>query len=159
LLWAAAIAEVLDCRLKWPNDLQDRQGLKLGGLLAELVAPSASLPQDWQVVLGIGINVNQLEFSHLPEATSLRRIRGSVQDRGVLLNKLVDAIEAVDPMGPEGLDRWRQRANTLGRRVRVGQIEGVAQDIREDGALVIDGQPVLAGDVQMVSSAKPGTEC
>jgi hypothetical protein len=34
----------------------------------------------------------------------------------------------------------------------VGDVEGIAQDVREDGALLIDGHPILAGDVEMVVS-------
>jgi BirA family biotin operon repressor/biotin-[acetyl-CoA-carboxylase] ligase len=52
------------------------------------------------------------------------------------------------------LEAWRQRSHTLGRRVRVGDIEGVAEDIRDDGALLIRTprglKPVLTGDVELV---------
>jgi len=49
------------------------------------------------------------------------------------------------------LERWRELSVTLGRHVRVDMpghtFEGMAQDIAEDGALVVDGQRVSAGDV------------
>jgi BirA family biotin operon repressor/biotin-[acetyl-CoA-carboxylase] ligase len=49
------------------------------------------------------------------------------------------------------LGAWRDRSDTLGRRVRVqlpGEtFEGVAEDIAADGTLIVDGRPFAAGDV------------
>jgi len=149
LAWAAAMAEVLDCQVKWPNDLITADGLKVGGILAEL---SAEAEQVRFVVLGVGINVNQTEFPGLPFATSLANLRGEPTDRAHLLAELVAAVETVDTTKPPDLGPWRNRAHTLGKRVRVGDIEGVADDIREDGALLVDGTPILAGDVHMLGS-------
>jgi len=67
LAWAAAMAEVLDCSVKWPNDLITAEGKKLGGILAEL---SAEAERVRFVVLGVGINANQVDFPGLPQATS-----------------------------------------------------------------------------------------
>ena len=149
LAWAAAMAEVLECQVKWPNDLITRDGQKLGGILAEL---SAEAEQVRFVVMGVGINVNQDTFPGLPLATSVAAETGASADRAELLQRLVSAIESVDLSGGPSLELWRARSHTLGRRVRVGDVEGVAQDVREDGALLIDGHPVLAGDVEMVVS-------
>ena len=51
------------------------------------------------------------------------------------------------------IDRWRSRAHTLGRRVRVGDLEGQALDVASDGALLLRDDAgtvhrVLAGDVR-----------
>ena len=149
LAWAAAMAEVLGCKVKWPNDLITEDGRKLGGILAEL---SAEAEQVRFVVMGVGINVNQRAFPGLPLATSMAAETGGTTDRAALLQRLVAAIEGVDLTRGACLDRWRERSHTLGRRVRVGDIEGIAQGVRDDGALLIDGHPVLAGDVEMVVS-------
>lgn len=149
LAWAAAMAEVLECQVKWPNDLITADGHKLGGILAEL---SAEAERVRFVVMGVGINVNQRSFPGLPRATSMAAETGSSTDRAALLQRLVTAIETVDLSGGPSLDLWRARSHTLGRRVRVGDVEGIAQDVREDGALLIDGHPILAGDVEMVVS-------
>jgi len=148
LAWAAAMAEVLDCQVKWPNDLVTSDGRKLGGILAEL---SAEAERVRFVVLGVGINVNQKRFPGLPMATSLAEEGGSTRDRALLLGRLVDAIESVPTTGAPNLAAWRERSHTLGRQVRVGSVEGVAEDIREDGALIVDGKAILAGDVEMVA--------
>lgn len=146
LVWAAALAEALGVYLKWPNDLVGPDDRKLGGLLAELEPGPGGL----HVVLGVGLNINQTRFPGLPTATSLAELRGGPQDRLGLLVALVAAVEAVQPGAPDGLDRWRARARTLGRRVQVNGREGIAQDIRDDGALMVDGVPVLAGDVSLL---------
>lgn len=159
LAWAAAVAEVLDVQLKWPNDLVDAEGHKLGGFLAELEAGGEAFggtPRVRYVVLGLGLNVNQEAFPEaLSFARSLRQLRGHPLDRAALLGRLVRALDAVDPAHPAALDRWRARSHTLGRRVRVGEVEGVAEALREDGALVVDGQAVLTGDVQLVQTDAP----
>jgi len=148
LAWAAAMAEVLDCQVKWPNDLVTPSGLKLGGILAELQAEADMVRS---VILGVGINVNQREFPGLPQATSLIVESGKERDRASLLAELVAAIEAVDTQGPPDLDPWRARSHTLGRQVRIGDVEGLASEVRADGALIVDGTPVLAGDVEMLA--------
>ncbi|MFT5685521.1 MAG: BirA family biotin operon repressor/biotin-[acetyl-CoA-carboxylase] ligase [Myxococcota bacterium] len=148
LIWAAAMAEVLGVRLKWPNDLVDADGGKLGGILAELEAEGESVRF---VILGVGLNINQEHFDDLPQATSLRRLRGAPRDRAALLADLLAAIEGADVLGGS-LEGWRKVSNTLGRRVRINGIEGIAQDVRDDGALIVDGQAVLAGDVELVAT-------
>jgi len=146
LTWAAAMATALDVHVKWPNDLVDAQGHKLGGILAELI-PSTSMTT---VVLGVGINVNQIDFPGLPQARSLAQLRGAPQDRTALLIQLFQAIEGAELTAPDPLANWRDRCRMLGTRVRVGDMEGVATGIREDGALLVDGQPILVGDVELV---------
>jgi BirA family biotin operon repressor/biotin-[acetyl-CoA-carboxylase] ligase len=155
---AVAVAEVLDERIKWPNDVLDASGRKLAGILAEV---HAELDLLHFLVLGVGINVNQEEFpSDLPNAAAVCQRQGK-QDRAALLGRLVEAIEdtcqLVGSRTPRVLDRWRARSWTLGRRVRVAEagVEGEAIDLRDDGALLVltsSGiRPVLAGDVTLVS--------
>lgn len=150
-----AVAEVLDLELKWPNDVLSAEGKKLCGLLAETGFRGQSL--DF-VVIGVGVNVHQQGFPpELPNASSLAEL-GRARPRAQLLAELVAALEdtldaaLVQPSGV--LTRWRRRSQTLGRRVRVGQVEGLAEDIRADGALLLrtaEGpQVILAGDVEMV---------
>ena len=148
LLWAAALAEVLDLQLKWPNDLVDGQGRKVGGMLAELEGSAGTSPS---VILGVGINIEQPTDPALTLAGSLAALGRAPRDRAALLGALVRAIDRVDVRAPDGLDRWRQRAQTLGRVVRVAGRTGLATGLRDDGALLIDGEPVLAGDVEMVA--------
>ncbi len=130
---AAAEACGPDVRLKWPNDLV-RDDRKLGGVLAELKAGRA--------LVGIGIN---LTWSP-PGAAQLNA------DRELVLADLSRLLPtwALAP-DDEILAAWRERSWTLGQTVRVeldGEtFEGLAEDIDADGALIVDGRRVIAGDV------------
>ena len=130
---AAAEACGPDVRLKWPNDLMLR-GRKLGGILVEVSGGKA--------VVGIGINLT----SAPPGAARLGLPRDDLVER--LRAKLAAWTSA---SSSQILARWRQLSVTLGRRVRVElpghTFEGTAEDIAEDGALLVDGQRVGAGDV------------
>jgi BirA family transcriptional regulator, biotin operon repressor / biotin---[acetyl-CoA-carboxylase] ligase len=131
--------------LKWPNDVR-LDGRKVCGILGEL-APTGDY-----VVVGIGVNVGHAE-GDLPSdlgATSLRIARGDAPRRDELcaaILRQLDALIAKD----DWLDAYRQLCETIGQTVRVelpdGVREGSATEVRDDGALVVDGEPVLAGDV------------
>lgn len=140
---AAGLAEVFDVRVKWPNDVVDAEGRKLGGLLGEVEARGERV--DF-VVLGLGLNVNQVAFPGLPQATSLAALTGAPVDREEAFELAVRAILAWSTH-PDRLTLWRRRAHTLGRRVRVGGLEGVATGLREDGALLVDGRPITTGEL------------
>lgn len=140
---AAALAEALELRVKWPNDLVDDEGHKLGGLIAEMDTDGERVR--W-VVLGLGLNVNQVDFPGLPQATSLAALRGP-QDREALLPRVLDAI-LTGVEAPDRLDRWRRRSHTLGRRVRIEGHEGLAEALRDDGALVVGGRVIRTGEVE-----------
>ena len=135
---AAGVAAASACgaavRLKWPNDLL-LDARKLGGILVE-GGPGKQL-------IGIGINLGWAP----PGAA---RLEGVARDE--LLDRLAGELPAwLGRSGPEILQGWRERSDTLGRRVRVvlpgGAREGVAEDIAADGALNVGGEPVHAGDV------------
>lgn len=155
LATAVALADVLNCRIKWPNDLLDSQGRKHCGILAEMDADAGFLRH---AVIGVGINVNQVDFPpDLPNPGSMALVRGP-QNRVAVLRDAVFQIErwcAELSGGSEAvLKAWRARAAHLGQRIRVGEVEGVARDLRGDGALLIETStgivPVLAGDVELM---------
>lgn len=151
MIWAAAMAAALELRVKWPNDLVTDQHRKVAGILAELeLRPHPGGARVRHIVLGVGVNVNQEAFEGLPDATSLRALRGGVQDRHATLVRLVQAIEAAPVSGDAGLALWRSRSATLGRLVEVAGVRGIAEDIRDDGALIVGGRAVLAGDVSLL---------
>ena len=120
-------------RLKWPNDLMIGD-LKLGGILVEVTEGKA--------MVGVGINLQWAP----PGAVRLD------VPRDELLEKLRGTMARWLSSPPaEILKRARELSATLGRRVKVEQtdrvLEGIAQDIDERGALVVDGIHVSVGDV------------
>jgi BirA family transcriptional regulator, biotin operon repressor / biotin---[acetyl-CoA-carboxylase] ligase len=80
-------------RIKWPNDLywKDR---KAGGILIENILRIQNGGNEWQwAVAGIGININQSQFSSdLSNAVSLKQITGKDFDPVVLAKELCATI-------------------------------------------------------------------
>jgi BirA family biotin operon repressor/biotin-[acetyl-CoA-carboxylase] ligase len=158
----AAIRRVsgLVAQVKWPNDIA-LNGKKAGGMLAELGLRGEQL--DYAVV-GLGLNVN-LDLRALPEVlsppTSLLVEAGRALSRLELLLALLEEAEArYDGLakGESCHEEWRAHLATLGQPVRVGTpedvIEGVAEDVDADGALLVREpggalRRVLAGDVTL----------
>lgn len=145
LVWAAEIADELDLYVKWPNDIVDDQDRKVGGLLSSVHLVDNRVEY---IVFGVGLNVNQHDFQGLPHAISLSALRKEPQSRNVLLQRLVKRVRDVDPLKDFSL--WKKLSRTLGRKVRIGSVEGIASTIREDGALIVSGIPVLTGDVHLL---------
>jgi BirA family biotin operon repressor/biotin-[acetyl-CoA-carboxylase] ligase len=141
-------------RLKWPNDLLGPDGRKVAGLLAE--ADIADGVVRW-VVVGVGVNVYGAPAG-VPDAGCLCDY-GPPLFREELAVDLVSALVAwtrrVEREPEAVLQAWRRASCTLGARVRVGAVEGVAEDLADDGSLRVrqdDGSLVRihAGDVQIV---------
>lgn len=97
LVAAAAVSEAIDSvtgletRIKWPNDIILNQK-KVCGILTEM---SAELNHINYLVLGIGINVNQTDFSEelMDKATSLRAVGGHIYNRRELVVKFLEAFD------------------------------------------------------------------
>lgn len=147
--------------LKWPNDVLV-DGRKLAGILLERVETSAGPV----AVIGVGLNVSMTrEELPVPHATSLALENATSVDRTVVLRAVLRTLEAlyrawVDAAGdPEAGIRaaYLRRCVTVGSAVRVlmpdgTERSGTADSIDEHGRLVVDGQPVSAGDVTHVRS-------
>lgn len=156
-----AVAEALECatgltpRLKWPNDVLV-DGRKIAGILLESrVGPTPPAV----VALGIGVNLRQRAFPlELAErAISVRLANGRDVDRDTLLSELLARLDLWrDRLETGGFapvrERWCALADTLGRAVSVDGIDGVAADLDDDGALLVEDahgfrRRVVAGDV------------
>jgi BirA family biotin operon repressor/biotin-[acetyl-CoA-carboxylase] ligase len=152
---ATALAQLgLSPRLKWPNDVELVEGgeafpggrpRKAAGILTEMASAGASA---LHVVVGVGLNVNGLEFP--PEiadrATSLRRALGRKVDRLDLLAALLDALEPLyedfERRGPAAAVEAFEAHAAFPARCRVTapghpgeRLDGVALGVDADGAL------------------------
>lgn len=65
---------IKNLKVKWPNDILS-ENKKIGGILIENVIKQNKLSA---TIIGFGININQTEFDHLPQASSMRLISGRV---------------------------------------------------------------------------------
>ena len=165
-----ALVEVLDATwgvaagLKWPNDVLVAHR-KLAGILCE-IEPAATGQDLVAVALGLGVNLHVDRFPDGIEAVSLHTLVADPPNAEALLASwgvaLGDRIAALE-LGGIGavLDDWRRFAVGLGEPVTVdgpgGVIDGVAVDIGDDGALLVEvsGQlhRFLAGDVHLGTRA------
>lgn len=64
---ALKMFQVPNVSIKWPNDIMAGTK-KIGGILIENVVQGNKITAS---IMGVGLNVNQKEFKHLPQATSL----------------------------------------------------------------------------------------
>jgi BirA family transcriptional regulator, biotin operon repressor / biotin---[acetyl-CoA-carboxylase] ligase len=169
---AGGVGNVLDVRLKWPNDLLVGER-KLGGILAERAADG--------IVVGVGLNVSlHTDELPVPTATSLTIEQAAFTDREPLVRAILREFEswyrawcavAGDPEAdvPGGYPlvsgipvsesiegglrtAYRNLCATLGREVRAElpgdeTIIGMATDIDGLGRLVVGDQALSAGDV------------
>ena len=118
-------------RLKWPNDLYvgDR---KLAGILVEARWRSSRI--DW-VAVGIGVNV--LEPTTVPNAAALRPGTDRVEVLAELFPAVRAAANARGPLTPEELREFAARDLAVGRTC-VDPASGEVRGINESGELLVD---------------------
>jgi BirA family biotin operon repressor/biotin-[acetyl-CoA-carboxylase] ligase len=153
---ALALLGWSEASLKWPNDVESGHK-KLAGALAHATTDAVG----GSLVLGIGVNVHQRLDDFPPElratATSLA-LAGHPVDRLSLLVELTRELDrvALPAERAAALDEWRARSTLIGREVEVTRegrpvVRGVARNIADDGALLVDSERVVVGDVRAVS--------
>ncbi len=169
LTTAVAVAEALrrvarvDARLKWPNDVLVA-GRKIAGILLESRRGgadsdgSARTGSSVVTIVGVGINLGQRDFPPdlAASATSVALETGRAPSRESMLAALLEEFDAwrarleSEGFGPVR-EAWRRLSDTMGRRVTVDSVTGIAADLDADGALLIDVggsiKRVLAGAV------------
>ena len=146
--------------IKWPNDILVK-GKKVCGILIENEVKGNKVAYS---IVGIGINValNTNEYAEIADiATSLKNESGKDDLRIKIISSLLTEFERLYLKLPDGksiYEAWRKRLITLGKQVKAVSgkqvIEGIAEAVDEDGALLIreeDGRltKVVAGDVTL----------
>ncbi|WP_411967009.1 biotin--[acetyl-CoA-carboxylase] ligase [Haloferax sp. YSSS75] len=132
---------------------------KLCGILTEMEGEADRV--SWMVI-GAGINVN-VDPQTLPEGATSVAAEASAVERRVFVQRVLERFDELRTDLDSVLPAWRERADTLGRRVRVhtagGVVEGDAVDVEHPGTLVVrtdEGETrVHAGDCEHL---RPTTE-
>lgn len=155
-----------DARLKWPNDLLDDGGRKVGGVLLE------GLSEGWRlswVVAGIGVNVRRGSADRC--ATSVDELVGREVPLGEAAAAVLDAVAATYETWRDNgfaplLEEYDARAWLTGREVTVSDAagaviaSGTVSGMDSVGRLLVDGGngrvAVVAGDVTLRDPARPG---
>ncbi|HPC35034.1 MAG TPA: biotin--[acetyl-CoA-carboxylase] ligase [Candidatus Marinimicrobia bacterium] len=131
--------------LKWPNDVL-LKNLKVCGILVQSKTSSGN---NADVIIGIGINLNQNSdffMNNLPFAGSLFSITGKKYESENVLAKLIYSIDqnlvvlndsGTDPI----LEKWRKYCPYIGQKIKVNDgrniHSGVFNNISEDGGLIL----------------------
>jgi len=77
--------------IKWPNDIM-ATNKKLGGILIE---NSLKYDKIYQSIIGIGLNINQINFSEYPfQAISIKNLTNTETNRDILLHELIESIKS-----------------------------------------------------------------
>ena len=150
----------LKAGIKWPNDILIG-GKKVGGILIENEVKGNKVAYS---IVGIGINVALKVENYIEIADTATGLKNGI-DKGEIRIKIIrtllrefDRLYLKLPHGEAIYKAWRDRLVTLGKKVRARSgnqvIEGVAEEVDDDGALVIregDGRQtkVVAGDVTL----------
>ena len=118
-----------------------------------------------RIILGIGLNVNQVEFPDdlITKATSLTVECGLEVDRIRLLQKILEELENRYEQlsrfsAGQLLNDWRMKALLFGKKITVLENEfsftATAIDVADDGSLIIETEEgrkrnIFAGDVSL----------
>jgi len=131
----------LNVKLKWPNDLV-LGNEKLGGILIESKTMGDRISF---AILGIGLNINQLEAQLPPRATSLRLASRKKHDLRLLLRAILEQMKSsyddVDNPSKIMEEWWR---NCVHRPLRIQltlpkqTVTGISIGIDEEGSLLVE---------------------
>lgn len=128
-------------KIKWPNDILCLNN-KLCGILIQNNLKANKIQS---TVLGIGINVNQTEFSY-PNATSVSFISGKTIEREEILLNLFNFLEKRYIQLKNGesealMSAYLERMYWLHERRRfadqTGEFEGIIRGVNENGQLQV----------------------
>jgi BirA family biotin operon repressor/biotin-[acetyl-CoA-carboxylase] ligase len=142
----------LDLKLKWPNDVL-LGGLKTAGILCEVPDPKK---QPLLAIVGLGVNIATSTFpDELHDlATNLVHSDTDLKDAALsIAARFVTYLEEWMARIDEGegtnlIDGWRKRDEPFGRKVRVGELEGMTRDLNDNGRLIIKKEN---GDLETVA--------
>lgn len=135
--WAGTEASI-----KWPNDIYWRDR-KAGGILIENIVNGNTW--NWSIV-GIGINVNQVNFDpSIPNPVSMRQIRGEVLDPLALTKELLGLLEHYWTVWITDRSTILEKYNSVlyrkGEKTRfkagVRVFEGTVKEVTAGGQLVL----------------------
>ncbi len=143
-----------DTKIKWPNDIYWRDR-KAAGILIENVFQG----NDWTwAVVGIGMNINQTQFSAAMNAVSLKQITGKTYDVPAMAVQLCQALEKRWVNFIDGADLLTAYNDVLYKRQQTVRLKKqniafdcVVESVSNQGKLMVSGSTYTSfefGEVQ-----------
>ena len=129
-------------KVKWPNDII-LNNKKVCGILIENHRTNGVMNS----VIGIGINVNQTDFNHLPKAISLNIATDKKYDIEEILTDLMRGFEKefsileqkrFDLIHETYLENLFKKDETSSFRLNNQSIDGIIRDVNEAGNLIVE---------------------
>ena len=145
-LASVAVAEFLEgygvsCCIKWPNDIYVGRK-KICGILVENSLSGGCVAAS---VIGIGININQTQFSQLANATSLSLVTGKEYVLEECLEAFMAVFESLQPRLSSISEVYTSRLFQKGVQARYvdylrgnEEFTGTILGVSPDGRLIID---------------------
>jgi len=137
-MWLRAAGQNEPVLVKWPNDVVIG-GRKVCGILAESQVRSSEVVA---VVLGIGLNMGGELPQELAETATTLSAWGAANFTADML--VADVLTELEPRiehflagGESTVAELRAHDALVGRRVRVGAVEGIAEGINRSGSLLL----------------------
>jgi len=150
----------LKTELKWPNDVLINKK-KVSGILTETTIKGTKIER---VVIGIGINLNQIvfqgEFNFPP--TSLKLELGNNIEREIILAEILNIFEGLllelESKPKAILNEWRAKCQMIGDKITITENDevksGIFHDIDENGYLLLKRKDSIEkihfGDVSFI---------
>ena len=102
IIQALETFNIPELSIKWPNDIMS-YNKKIGGILIE-----NSIKSDGNInsIVGLGLNVNQTNFEHLPNATSLALTSNTIFDKQEILLKIIEKLK-------QNIRSWNQNKDFM----------------------------------------------
>ena len=144
--------------IKWPNDIMS-DSKKIAGILIE-----NSIKTNGKIVsiIGIGVNVNQLDFLELPKASSLAVIMNAAFDKEEVLFEIIENIKTtLSKLQNNGsLDLWKDYNSKLFKKgipmpfesEKIGKFMGIIQDVTDRGRLriLLEDDSIALFDIKQI---------
>lgn len=150
VIQALATLNVPYLSIKWPNDIMSDH-FKIGGILIE-----NSFKSDGSIysIVGLGLNVSQTNFDHLPKASSLALVCAFDFDKPQLLLAIVENIRCNIKMWTSDSDLWSKYTQLLFKKNVPMNFEdnkhqkfiGIIKGVSADGRLKVAMQDGLEID-------------
>ncbi|MEM5540497.1 biotin--[acetyl-CoA-carboxylase] ligase [Olleya sp. AS48] len=142
--------------IKWPNDILSANQ-KVCGVLIENVIKQSVIESS---IIGIGLNINQLDFNGLPQASSLKNVTGVNYDLDEILHIILKQLEIqLDLLGKDTNRIKSQYESYLFRKEKPstfktaeGLFSGIIKGVSEHGLLevLIEDQVLKTYDLKTI---------
>tara|TARA_R110000868_G_scaffold147851_2_gene369467 strand:- start:3491 stop:4222 length:732 start_codon:yes stop_codon:yes gene_type:complete len=147
-----------DLKIKWPNDILSGNN-KVCGILIENILSGSKIQAS---IIGIGLNINQLDFGNLPNVSSLKLILGTHLDLDEILMKLLENLKKIFNQFLEDDESSLKTSylNVLFRKDKASTFKnqlnemftGIIRNVSDEGKLIveIEDEVLMSFDLKQV---------